>query len=369
MGITKCTKRAPEALFWPGMTTDFENTVNDCTECSAYQNKQQKEPLRPTITPDRPWAKAGVDLFEFGGHQYPLTIDYYSKYIEVDRLRDQSSRETIAALKAQFCRHGFPDVLRSDNGPQFSSEEFASFCAEWGMEYRTSSPAFPQSNGDDERGVQTVKRMWRKTRDKQVALLDYRTTPLETCGLSPAMLPMCRRPRNKLPTPKELLNPVAIDHAEVKRCLDQDKARQKHYYDRGSQDLHSISPRDPVQMAPFPGARNWPPATVVEHHKASRSYVVEYNGRKYRRNRQHLCLAIFKAQAESHQQHGTLPDVSLGLSSAPRNMQSPTPRAEPETAVPPPAAALSPKLILETNSVPRRHPFQPVQRQHAMAEL
>ena len=31
MGITKCTERAREALFWSGMTTDIENTVNDCT--------------------------------------------------------------------------------------------------------------------------------------------------------------------------------------------------------------------------------------------------------------------------------------------------------------------------------------------------
>ena len=214
-----------------------------------------------------------------------------------------------------------------------------------------------------------MKRMWRKTKDKQASLLDYRTTPLESCGLSPAMLSMGRRPRKKLPMAKELLNPVAIDHAEMKRRLDQDKARQKHYYDRGSKDLHSLSPGDPVQMAPFPGARNRPSATVVEHHNAPQSYVVEYNGRKYRRNRRYPRLATFKAEAKPHLQRRKLPDVSLGLSSAPRNMQPPTPRAEPETAVPPPAAALSPKLTLETNSVPRRHPLQPVPRQQAVVEL
>jgi transposase InsO family protein len=53
-------------------------------------------------------------------------VDYYSKFIEVDKLGDMSSATTIDTLKGQISRHGIPEMLRTDNGPQFSSKEFDS---------------------------------------------------------------------------------------------------------------------------------------------------------------------------------------------------------------------------------------------------
>ena len=52
-------------------------------------------------------------------------------------------------------------------------------------------------------------------------------------------------------------------------------------------------------MSPLPGSKQWLPATVVSHHNAPRSYVIECRGRKYRRNRKYLRLATFKAQEQS----------------------------------------------------------------------
>jgi transposase InsO family protein len=95
--------------------------------------------------------------------------------------------------------------LRSDNGTQFASLEFALFCKDYQIDHYTSSP---QSNGAAERAAQIVKRLWRKCTDKHSALLDYRTTPLESCHLSPAQLCMSRRPRHKLPIARELRMPT-----------------------------------------------------------------------------------------------------------------------------------------------------------------
>ena len=119
MGINKCIERAKEVMFWPGMTRDIENLVNDCPECAAHQNKKHKETLRQTKTPERPWSELGADLFEFKGQQYLLLIDYYSKFIEVEELKELTSKAIVDALKSQICRHGIPDTLRTDNGPQF----------------------------------------------------------------------------------------------------------------------------------------------------------------------------------------------------------------------------------------------------------
>ena len=300
LGITKCKQRAREALYWPGMSQQIEDLVSDCSTCNAYQNRQPAETLRPTPTPQRPWQVAASDIFEWKGEHYLLTVDYMSKFIEVDKLHDLSSKTTKETLMRQLAEHGLPEILRTDNGPQYSSEEFKRFCAERHITHVTSSPNYPQSNGEAERAVQTVKRLWAKTSDKYMALLDYRSTPMESCGLSPAQLSMGRRPRNKIPIATELLNPKQIDLKEVRKALDQSKKSQKHYYDaKHPRDLPPLKAGDPVRMSPFPGTKNWVPATIVRHHEEPRSYVVDREGRKYRRNRQHLRLATHKANERS----------------------------------------------------------------------
>ena len=170
------------------------------------------------------------------------------------RLQDLGSKATIEVLKVQFFRHGIPEVIRSDGGPQFASKHFARFCKEYGIAHKTSSPHFPSANGEVERPEQTVKRLWRIATDKQLALLDYRTTPLEGVNLSPAQLLMGRRPRNKLPSLRELLTPTAYNRQDVMQRLTQQKANQKFYHDsKPTSDLPLL----------LPGSKRWNPAIVV----------------------------------------------------------------------------------------------------------
>lgn len=84
-----------------------------------------------------PFEEVASDLFEFKGKQYVLLVDFYSKLIEVDGLRDTRSRTAIETLKAQFSRHGIPATVRNDNGPQYSSEEFKDFCKNYSIVHST----------------------------------------------------------------------------------------------------------------------------------------------------------------------------------------------------------------------------------------
>ena len=112
-----------------------------------------------------------------------------------------------------FARYGIPDVLVTGNGPQFSSAEFAVFAKTWMFQHTTSSPYHPQSNGKAENAVKTVKRLFTKCqqsghkRSEFLALLDWRNTPTEGVGTSPAQRLMGRRCKTLLPVASTLLQP------------------------------------------------------------------------------------------------------------------------------------------------------------------
>ena len=64
---------------------------------------------------------------------------------------------TIAVMRDMFARLGVPREIVSDNGPQFTSEDFKHFMAANGIKHIRTSPYHPSSNGAAERFVQTIK--------------------------------------------------------------------------------------------------------------------------------------------------------------------------------------------------------------------
>ncbi|KAJ8358824.1 hypothetical protein SKAU_G00153490 [Synaphobranchus kaupii] len=82
----------------------------------------------------------GTDLFHHKGSEFLLCVDYFSKYPEIAKLSDTNSRGVITSIKSMFARHGIPDIVVSDNGPQYASTEFKAFTESWEFEHVTSSP-------------------------------------------------------------------------------------------------------------------------------------------------------------------------------------------------------------------------------------
>ncbi len=113
------------------------------------------------------------------------------------------SSTVIRKLKAHFARQGIPDVVFSDNGPQYSSRMFKKFSQNWEFTHITSSPGYPQSNGKAESAVKTAKRLMRKAKmsgqDPYLAILDHRNTPTQGLNASPAQRLLSRRTRTLLP--------------------------------------------------------------------------------------------------------------------------------------------------------------------------
>ena len=101
--------------------------ISKCCTCNEYFYKQPKEPLLNHSIPTRPWSKLAIDLFVFNNVYYVILIDYFSDFWEVEKLNDTTSSSVIEFCKLQFSRHGIPDILVSDNGPQLISSEFVEF--------------------------------------------------------------------------------------------------------------------------------------------------------------------------------------------------------------------------------------------------
>jgi transposase InsO family protein len=158
IGFTGTLKRAQEALYYPGLSTDLKDLISRCEICARYQTESQKEPLLPHEAPPRPWAKVGIDVFTHRGQEYLITVDYLSNYFEVDRLPSKRVADITYILRQQFSRHGVPIEVFSDNAP-FNSKEFLEFADRWEIKCSFSSPRYSQSNGKAENAENAVKRL------------------------------------------------------------------------------------------------------------------------------------------------------------------------------------------------------------------
>lgn len=174
-------------------------------------------------------------MFTLNSKNYVTVVDYFFDYIEVSELQDTTSTSVIQALKEHFSGHGIPDTVVSDNGSQFSSQEFHEFTLSWEFNHVTSSPHHPKSNRKAESSVKIVKQFFfrKAERDRQdpwLALLDHLNTSIEGFGASPAQRLMSRRTHTLLPTAASLLRPT-VNHSSVD-SLQMKKQKAKFYHDR-----------------------------------------------------------------------------------------------------------------------------------------
>ena len=78
---------------------------------------------------------------------YLPVVDYFSRFPEVTKLTITTPQGVINELRSIFARHAIPEILKSDNGPQYSYQEMKDFLSPIGFKHITSSPHYPLSNG------------------------------------------------------------------------------------------------------------------------------------------------------------------------------------------------------------------------------
>lgn len=238
-GMSVMKKRLRAKVWWPKLEQYVESFVKKCKGCTLVSAPSVPEPLKTTKLPSEPWQHVAIDFCGPlpSGHNLFIVVDYYSRYFEVEIMTEISAAKTIKALKEIFARHGNPLSITSDNGRQFISSEFKQYCDSNNIESITTTPYWPQQNGEVERQnrsllkrlkiSQEAKRNWQD--DLQNYLLMYRSTPHSITGKTPSEMLFNRNIRDKLPS----MNQAKILSDDEARDHDmENKFKGKMYADR-----------------------------------------------------------------------------------------------------------------------------------------
>ena len=207
-------------------------------------------------------------------------MDNHSKWIEVVPMKSTTTVKTLEVLRSLFARYGLPKQLVSDNGPQFTSQEFEECMRVNGIRHIKSAPYHPASNGEAERFVQTFKRSLQAGRKENGTvpqklaqfLLSYRSTPNATTGVTPAELFLKRKIRTRL----DLLKPSVEDYVHEQQM------KQKQYHDNHSCQ-RSYHVGQAVLVRNHRDGANWIVGRVIEK-LGPVTYEVEVDGRVLKRH-------------------------------------------------------------------------------------
>ncbi|XP_058448351.1 uncharacterized protein K02A2.6-like [Malaya genurostris] len=213
-GVERMRSLARNYVYWPGIDEQIAQVVRSCNKCAEAAKTNSKTKLESWPLPQQPWQRVHCDFAgPVDGIYYLIVVDAYSRWPEVIPTKRITTAATLTMFREIFSRHGMPETLITDNGTQFTSENFESYCTNNGILHLKTPPYHPQSNGLAERFVDTFKRTLRKIMTGgeslreaiDTFLLCYRSTPCRSApeGKTPAELLLGRRLRTSL----DLLKP------------------------------------------------------------------------------------------------------------------------------------------------------------------
>lgn len=230
-GMEVMKRRLRLKVWWPHLDKDVEKYVKQCRSCTLVSAQNPPEPLQTTKMPDRPWADLAADFLGPlpTGHYLLVIVDYFSRFTEIIVMKQITAALTVRALHETFCRFGFPESLKTDNGPQFISSEIQRFCSQFGIDHRKTTPYWPQANGEVERMNRSIVKRLKISQetdgsdwqwDLRMFLLMHNSTPHSTTGAPPSTLMFGRVLKDKLP------GMVTTGHKILEEIVDRDAEKK-----------------------------------------------------------------------------------------------------------------------------------------------
>ncbi|XP_020296688.1 uncharacterized protein K02A2.6-like [Pseudomyrmex gracilis] len=182
-GIRRMKQLARKYVYWPKLSEDIERLVKQCNSCALTRKLPVKVPISSWPVPSRPLERLHlVYAGPIDGQYLLIFVDDFLKFIDVAITSTILASGTVELCREVFSRHGPLEILVTDHGTQFTADIFSNFCKDMHVTYILSAVNHPQSNGQAERMVDTVKRViaknpinWKKK--LQDFPYSYRYTP------------------------------------------------------------------------------------------------------------------------------------------------------------------------------------------------
>ncbi|XP_056016755.1 uncharacterized protein K02A2.6-like [Ostrea edulis] len=231
------------------MDQDIEQWSKSCYGCQLVLQPEKVEPMHI------PWEHLAADFLGplLSGDYIFTIVDYYSRWIDLAVMKSTTAEKLVEVLTQIFSTHELPVSITIDNGPQFVSEFFKTYCETNGIIHRRTTPLWPQANGEIERQnrsilkrlkiAQAEKKDWKS--ELLTYLLMYRSSPHTTTGVYPAELLFRRVIRTKSPD----IHKYSETDSTVRDRDTEKKAKGKMYSDAKRRAITSdIKPGDLTLM-------------------------------------------------------------------------------------------------------------------------
>ena len=140
--------------YFPGIASECNEFVAGCSKCKAADctKGDHAPPTRPDI-PSRPWSEVVIDTLELGDdnsskyHCVLVCVDVFTKWVEVCPLHQHNAASVASAFASMCLRWGAPEVVRLDNGTEFSNAIVESLFCLLGVRVCTGAVRHPESQG------------------------------------------------------------------------------------------------------------------------------------------------------------------------------------------------------------------------------
>ncbi|SJL02762.1 uncharacterized protein ARMOST_06098 [Armillaria ostoyae] len=223
--------------WWPKIQKDVEAYVKGCETCQRTKsNTQASGAPPPNAIPTEPWTHISVDMVtglpSSNGHDALLVIvDRFSKAIILVPCNVELSAAGWARILRDhvYARHGMPQVVISDRGPQFVSAFMKELYRMLDITQNASTAFHPQTDGQTERVNQEVESIFgsSSTTTKATGPTGYHwqtSSPLENPPAlqreapHPVRAPRLREPEQPPSPPPDLID--GEEEWEIEEILD-----------------------------------------------------------------------------------------------------------------------------------------------------
>ncbi|KAM8718237.1 hypothetical protein ACLKA7_000939 [Drosophila subpalustris] len=140
------------------MTVQVRQYVLGCETCKETKHTTQitRPPMGKEVLTDRPMQKLYLDFLgkyprSRKGNAYILiALDHFTKFVWLRAITNATALATVKILKDEIFSHfGVPEVIHTDNGKQFTSQEFAALMQHHGIKHLRTGNYSAQANASE----------------------------------------------------------------------------------------------------------------------------------------------------------------------------------------------------------------------------